>query len=654
MPLDAYPPRIDDRRFDDIMTEVRTRIARYTPEWTPVWTDVNETDPGVTMVEVFAWLTDLTLYRLNKVPALNYLKFLELIGIELEPAAPAQVDITFPVLPSAPAPYVIVPGATQLSADPGDGLPPTIFETALAMTALRARLTAVLAYDGFAYTILTTQNDKPDGGFQPFGPLANQGSALLLGLDAPIPGGIDLDLTFWRAPESKAPSPVSCGLPATRVYPSARLSWESWTGRAWQSLNLYSDETVSLTRSGHVHLKASQDVDQAADFGGVAGRYWIRARVVAGGYELPPDLFAIRFNTVAAIQAETIGDEVLGGSDGRPNQVFQLENSPVLAGSLVVDVDEGEGFEPWTEVRDALGSRRGDRHFVLNRTTGEVRFGDGVNGQIPVANPDNPGGNVVARSYRFGGGQRGNVGPGAVSTLQTSIAGIDETAIGNLQAAYAGRDEETLENAKKRAPQALKSQCRAVTGSDFEAAAEQAGNVKRALALPLAHPDFPETQVPGVVTVVVVPDAPTTEARPMPSEGLLRTVCAYLDQRRLLTTEVYVVAPTYQEVSVEVSIIVKNDSDLGAVKAAAETSLLDYFHPLRGGEDGQGWPFGGNVFYSRVQNRVFSVPGVERTDQLLITVDGLQAAECADVDIPAGVLLFSRENRVDVRYSFDE
>ena len=124
MPLEANLPVIDDRTFDDIVTEARSRIARYTPEWAPVWTDVNESDPGVTMVQLFAWLTEMLIYRLGKVPNLNYLKFLELMGIQLNPAAPALAEITFPVVPTNSDPFVIVPLHTQVSAPSPDGGPP--------------------------------------------------------------------------------------------------------------------------------------------------------------------------------------------------------------------------------------------------------------------------------------------------------------------------------------------------------------------------------------------------------------------------------------------------------------------------------------------------------------------------------------------------
>ena len=82
MPLQDFVPKIDNRHYQDIVAEARTRIPRYTPEWT----DLNENDPGIALVELFAWMTDLLLYRLGKVPELNHLKFLELIGIELLPA----------------------------------------------------------------------------------------------------------------------------------------------------------------------------------------------------------------------------------------------------------------------------------------------------------------------------------------------------------------------------------------------------------------------------------------------------------------------------------------------------------------------------------------------------------------------------------------
>jgi predicted phage baseplate assembly protein len=656
MPIESFIPQIDDRRYDDILAEIRTRIARYTPEWTPVWSDVNDNDPGITLAQVFAWLSEMLLYRMGKVPELNYLKFLQLIGIELNAAEPALAEVTFPVLEDFAAPYVIIPPRTQVSAESAAGEPPIIFETTRSLTALTARLTSVQAFDGFDFTDVSTENNEPGQGFQPFGPLANADSAVMLGFnykDEFPEAEIDLRVTVLQEPGNTMTF-QECGLPQTPVFPSVTLAWEYWNGREWRSLSLRKDETAALAQSGHILLKtpAKKSLQRAKLDRIEEERYWIRGRIASGGYQRPPKLLAIRTNTVPAEQAESIRDEVLGGSNGRPNQIFKLANAPVLRGSLQLEVDEGEGLQLWTPVDDFFGSSPNDRHYVLNRATGEILMGDGMNGAIPVGNVDNLEGNVVAREYRTGGGKRGNVPAGTLKTLLTSVAGVDENGIANLQPAHSGRDEESLVEAKKRAPRALKSKCRAVTGEDFETLAMQAATIERAKALPLFHPNFPGVKVPGVITVVVVPDS--DEPNPMPSEGTLRTVCAYLNQRRLLTTELYVVKPTYQEVRIEAEVIAQNDADLAEVKTGIEQTLLRYFHPLKGGDNSQGWPFGGNIFFSKVFQQAFAVAGVQSIERLVIIVDGEEQLECKDVIIPEPVLLFSRGHEVTVSYAFDE
>ncbi len=654
MSLIEHLPKIDDRTYGDIVDEARTRIARYAPEWTPVWTDLNHSDPGITLVQTFSWLTEMLVYRLGKVPEANYLKFLELLGIELKPAAPALTEITFPVLDNHPEPTVAIPERTQVSATAAPGEPPIVFETQRPLIALAARLAAVQSFDGYAFSDLTAGNDSADLGFEPFGPLAAADSALLLGFDwsQDFPR-TQLELAFWTAGEEDGGSVLDCGLPALAAYPSATLAWEFWNGSSWQAMSVLRDETVALTRSGHVFVKTPKKGEMVhAALGSLADQYyWIRARLARSAYERSPRLVAVRTNTVPAEQAETARHEVLGGSEGRPHQTFQTANAPVLAGSLSLEVDEGSGFETWEPVDDFFASGPEDRHYVLNRTTGEIRFGDGRHGAIPVANVLNPSANVVAREYRFGGGRAGNVAAGQISGVLSSIAGIDEGGVGNLRPAFGGLDEETLAEAKLRAPQLLKSRCRAVSTEDFEHLARQAAAIERARALPLHHPDFPGVKVPGVVTVIVVPESDSD--RPMPSAGTLRTVCEYLEQRRLLTTELYVVAPTYLPVSVDVELVADRHADLLRVRQEVEAALDGYFHALTGGDDGRGWPFGGDVYYSHVYQRVLAVEGVERIARLQVSVDRIVTPECTDVCVPDGVLLYSTEHSIEIDYDFE-
>ncbi len=650
MPLEASIPNLDDHSYDSIYAEMRSRIARYTPEWKPVWTDVNDSDPGVTMLQVFAWLGEMLTYRMNRVPELNYLKFLQLLGIELQAAEPAVAEITFPVLPTHGAPTAIVPLGTQVIAESEGGGPPLVFEATRALICLKAPLATVLSYDGYSYSDVTGANSTAVA-FQPLGPTANAESALLLGFDASetFPG-TELTLFAWAAEPERRDAALACGLAPSAAFASATLRWEYWTGFEWAGLTLLKDDTLAFTRTGEIMLKVPPgSLATTVVLPEPMARYWIRARVEVSQYERPPSLLAIRTDTMRLTQMETVRREVLGGSTGRRDQVFRLGNTPVLAGSLRLEVDQGSGPEIWVEVGDFFASGPNDPHYALNRTTGEIRFGDGFHGAIPIANVSNPGANIVADEYRFGGGTKGNVAAGTLKALRSAVEGIDDNAITNVMASYGGRDEESLDAAKQRAPASIRSRCRAVTVDDFEFLALQSANIARARALPLHHPEFPGVAVPGVVTVVVVPDG--DGPNPVPSDGTLRTVCAYLDQRRLLTCELYIVGPTYQRVSVAAEVVASETADLADVQKRIDAALLDYFHPLRGGEDGLGWPFGGTISFSRVFQRVFSVGGVDSVTSLLITLDGEQAPECRDLTIREGALLYSVSHEIAVGYA---
>jgi predicted phage baseplate assembly protein len=255
-----------------------------------------------------------------------------------------------------------------------------------------------------------------------------------------------------------------------------------------------------------------------------------------------------------------------------------------------------------------------------------------------------------------GGGIRGNVGPDKLKSLLGTVEGIDAGRLNNLYAAAGGQDEESLQDARDRAPQTLRNRDRAVSRDDFESLAKQAGNIKRSKALPLHHPGFPGVEVPGTVSVIVVPDLPTDKfPRPMPAHGTLQTVCAYLNDRRLLTTELFVIGPKYHEVTISASLTVSGDADLGEVKNRALAELNRYFDPLIGGEDstldaeGSGWPFGGGIYYSLIFRRLL-FDGVLRVDSLSIKLDKDTFDPCTDVQLEDGALLANGNHDIQVSY----
>ena len=83
--------QLDDRRFQDLVSEARTRIARACPEWT----EHNVSDPGITLIELFAWMTEMTIYRLNRVPDKLHVALLDLLGIRLDGPSAATTSLRF-------------------------------------------------------------------------------------------------------------------------------------------------------------------------------------------------------------------------------------------------------------------------------------------------------------------------------------------------------------------------------------------------------------------------------------------------------------------------------------------------------------------------------------------------------------------------------
>lgn len=669
MALLANAPILDDRDYAQIVSEAKSLIPRYTREWT----DFNESDPGITMLQLFAWMTEMTLYRLNQVPERNYIKFLQLLGIELNPALPASADLTFK-LARKDVDTVIIPKNTQVAASPaGDSASdgPLIFETDEALIALGATLAAVQSFDGYGYAVETTKNNAVGQAYYPFGANARAGSALVLGFDSPLPFTKDqIALTVYLAqPLRKAESkPCDAGVDALPV--PATIVWEYWDGKRWESLNLDRDGTRAFTQNGRIQMRGPGVNAKKDKIGNVpTALYWIRCRLIDSQYEISPRLESILTNTISATQGVTVRDEVVGGSDGRPGQRVRLANTPVVvrgraedaigAGggrmritSVRLEVAENkDDFQVWQEVQDFLASGPDDPHYTLNRTTGEIMFGDGEHGRIPVANPNHAFDSIVAREYRYGGGKKGNATAGAIKELQTFVRNVDSAS--NLRPAYGGTDEETVEAAKIRAPRELKSKGRAVTAEDFEtlAIAAPGARVLRAKAMPLAHPRFPGVPVPGVVSVIVVPDSEAPN--PTPNATTIAAVCAHLNKARLLTSEVCVVPPVYHLVKIQADIVVRPDADLAEVKGELEQRLTTYFHPLKGGEFGDGWEFGRDIFYSDVYRVVLQTPGVDRikNNQMLIVLDGVRGEFCRDVTIEPGALPYSIDHELTVTYS---
>ena len=109
------PPDLDDRTWQDLVDQMRALIPKYAPQWT----DHNPSDLGITLIELFAWLGEGIIYRLNQTPEKNYLAFLNLLGITRDPPTPARTYLTF--TSGVPTPVTVPAGTQAQTADPAGG-----------------------------------------------------------------------------------------------------------------------------------------------------------------------------------------------------------------------------------------------------------------------------------------------------------------------------------------------------------------------------------------------------------------------------------------------------------------------------------------------------------------------------------------------------
>lgn len=618
MPLEQEALQIDTRDYDQLRQALLERIPRYLPEWT----DYNASDPGITLIELFAWLSEQLLVELNRVPERSYVSFLKLLGEELRPAAPAIAYLTCTALPNLPAnATAAIPDGAQFGAQPPGG-DMVVFEAAEGIALIRLPLTDVQVFDGAAFSVVSDSNAQPGTPFRPFGWAPQIGSALYLGFRRPdpaTPAPFPATRMTWRVsfPEDAAlRRAVSSRDLAEEPEPIAPvdLVWEYRAdATTWRPLAVQRDGTAGFTRPGTIQVQAPPDAIATAE-GRVTERcFWLRVRIAGGSYPAgnPPQIDVIRPNVLEVRSLATVLEEVLGVSTGMPNQLFTLQRRPVQPASFDLVVEgppPTRSVEPWQRRTNLLAADREDACFVLNATAGTVQFGDGINGLIPVADS-----RVIARRYQYGGGQAANVDPAAIALPLSALTNVG--AVTNEYRAVGGNDEQNLADFLRSAPERLRHRNRAVSADDYAELAREVGGVGRAIALPLFHPDYPTVDIPGAVTVVIVPA--TTDPAPVPSPALLEAVARYLEPKRPIAAELYVIGPEYLPIEVEATVAVAPYASFDAVRQAVIAAIDADLAPL-GSDKASGRAFGLDLYPTRLFSVIQQVTHVRSVSYLAV------------------------------------
>ncbi|MEF3119761.1 putative baseplate assembly protein [Kocuria flava] len=619
-------PNLDDRRFQDLVDDTKRMIAQRCPEWT----DHNVSDPGVTLIEAFAFMTDELFYRLNRVPDKLYLAFLDLLGVRLHPPTAATVDLLLWLSAPQPAP-VVVPCGTEAATRRTDEDEAVSFRTERELVIPPRTLAHMRTGARGADPVPRPIRTRGEEDFAAFGEPPTPDDVLYLGLDDSAPS-CALALRF------------DCEVRGVGVDPRyPPLVWEAWTAGGWSSCDVEKDETGGLNRPGDVvvHLPHAHI---ASTIGGVRAG-WVRCRVVHPLEGFPPYSASPRVRsvtaftvggTVRAVHAETVTGEVLGTAEGVPGQEFRLSRRPVVPGGppFTVEVSEGSGWQTWREVETFANCAPEDRVVELDRADGAVRFPPAVReadgslrcyGVVPAV-----GSTVRVHEYRTGGGPRGNVAAHAVSVLRSTIPFV--VRVENRRAAHGGVAVETVEQARQRGPLALRTRDRAVTAEDYEQLARRAApGIARVRCIPATDPSEA-----GGVRVLVVPTAVPDDGGRLrfgdlvPDEATLSVVADHLDERRPVGARVVVEPPRYRGVTVVARLSARRRTATESLKREALRALYGYFDPVRGGPDGDGWPFGRPVQAGEVHAVLQRLPGTDLVDDVLLFAADPRTGERGD------------------------
>lgn len=429
-------PNLDDRMFEQMVLEARKSIPKLFPEWT----DENEHDPGITLLELMSWMTEMQQYYLNRVTERSERKFLKLLGISPREAVSAVCDVAFAGLQQ----QLVLPKGTPLQAMDQR------FEILDTVHLVPSELEKVLVRTETAAGDFTSNNHAKIA-YYAFGPEARKGAHLYLGFDRALPEQTEISIFFKLFDRY----PVTVGNRddgTTPMISSAKVTWtfagadQQGQSESWLSIEQISDSTVHLSQSGELRFRITSEMKPIALYpADDRSRFWICCTLEEDGYELSPKIEKVSLNAVKAAEQETFSEVTAFNSSGEPDQSFEVSSYLAYNGLHTVQVQDEQGhWRDWHIVAELEDCEPDDRCCQLQQDSAlritRLRFGDGVNGSIPPQGPQRV--RLIAYTAefdygRFVGGSRGLPG----QTFEISRGRMYKPSSMLLQVGYRPRGE---------------------------------------------------------------------------------------------------------------------------------------------------------------------------------------------------------------------
>jgi predicted phage baseplate assembly protein len=663
----AFPIRnqLDDRSAQDIVDWAkRDLIPRFCPEWT----DHNVSDPGIALIEVFAAMSEMVLYRVNQIPDRLQLRLMELMGFCRKGPEAAKAPLTFYFSTALePETALTLDAGIEVATQRSASNPEIVFSTDEPLHIDAPQIIALITQPARTNdNSRWQQHSLRAGKFTIFPDKPETGDALCIGLAHDHSHHVLHVAVTCERPA--APSELDSDNPP--------LVWQAWCQSehtsSWVDLQHEADTTGGFTRTGKVRLYLPPRMVKRSLTQSSGEAYWLRCciteQTLRSRYGSSPEIVGIQVEawggTVAATHATSVQNELLGTSDGTPGQIVQLRHTPILERAhdqeyLVVESDSPDAR--WQEVPDFSESYPEDRHYVLDPIEGTITLGPTLlqpDGQLKSYGAIPPRGSRLRFSrYRYGGGSQGNVAANELQILKQPRAYIQD--VRNRTPAVGGSNAESIADAALRAPAYLRTRTRAVTADDYEFLACELSSVARAFchapdSTSLASSDKSQHgPLPGEVKLYLLPHIEDiANARYISPEEFATPVHFYeqvkqkIEHLRPAGIRVSYDPPELFWVAVELDLHLPGhlaqDHKESAVQAI-EQALYTYLNPFIGGPQifkpesskrtrkvhGMGWPFGRSLhlaeLYGVIQPllaegyidvlRAYHIPDPDQQDQ---------------------------------------
>lgn len=516
------------RTWKETVDGLRQEIVRLYPEWS----DHNLHDPGITILEMMAWMQQNQLYHAQQIGEGHRRKYARLLGIRRQKRTPGTTFVTV----DAGRPLYLEPG-TKFYADS------ICFETRQGQMVLEGAFQKLETFGGEPQMVLEGSWMQEGRGIRllPFGESPKAGNGFTITLRQRLEPGFCYRLCLKAGPSHARPAQAG----ESRVdeeaydghgyYPLAQARMEYLSDTGWRKADTEQDTTYGMVQGGSICFSLDGPMELAEE-----GGYKLRFVLERCDYLWAPCITRLSLAMAEVWQQETLEGALEFFGRGLPRQRFDCEMRDLCQERLVVETSEEE--EPgrlvaWQQVEDFDNSTPEDRHYRVEN--GWVLFGDGFFGRMPEGR------------IRVGGivrtlGKEGNVKAGAITRMEGDVA----AEVTNEEEVGGGMDEEDADAALGRFASGKRRKKRAVTPEDYE---------ELVMGIPGLLLDscvaYCRDAKKREIAVVVKPE--TADGQGRLNQAYSKNLYRYLEEKRMLGTRIAVLSPVYCTVSISCTCCVR-------------------------------------------------------------------------------------------------